>query len=44
MLVLHRHDTMLRLVYWLLILGFIAALVYLLRDPGLQALLRGWLV
>ena len=34
---------MLRLVYWVLILGFMAALVYLLGDPGVQALVRGWL-
>lgn len=34
---------MLRLIYWVLILGFVAVLVYLVRDPGLQALLRGWL-
>jgi hypothetical protein len=35
---------MLRLLYWLLIIGFLAALVLLFRDPGLQALVRGWLL
>ena len=34
---------MLRLVYWVLILGFMAALVHLLSDPGVQALVRAWL-
>ncbi len=34
---------MLRLIYWVLILGLLAVLVYLVRDPGLQAFLRGWL-
>ena len=34
---------MLRLVYWVLILGFMAALVHLFSDPGVQALVRGWL-
>jgi hypothetical protein len=34
---------MLRFVYWVLILGFLAALVYFFQDPGVQALLRGWL-
>ena len=34
---------MLRLIYWVLILGFVAALIYLVRDPGVQALIRGWL-
>ena len=35
---------MLRLLYWVLILGFIVALVLLFQDPGLQALVRGWLL
>jgi hypothetical protein len=34
---------MLRLLYWVLILGFLFALVRLFQDPGLQALVRGWL-
>ena len=33
---------MLRLLYWVLILAFLGALVYLFRDPGVQALVRGW--
>jgi hypothetical protein len=35
---------MLRLLYWLLIIAFLAALVRLFQDPGLQALVRGWLL
>ena len=35
---------MLRLLYWALILGFLVALVLLFQDPGLQALVRGWLM
>lgn len=31
---------MLRMIYWLWALAAVAALVYLLRDPGLQAWLR----
>jgi hypothetical protein len=35
---------MLRLLYWILILGFLAALVLLFQDPSLQALVRGWVL
>ncbi len=35
---------MLRLIYWVLILGFVAALVHLVQDTGVQALARGWLM
>jgi hypothetical protein len=35
---------MLRLLYWLLIIAFLAVLVRLFQDPGLQALVRGWLL
>ena len=41
--VANRNDTCCDWFTGSLSLGFLAALVYLFQDPGLQALVRGWL-